>query len=130
MLKCVAHYESGSYEYSDLIALSSNAHERLLEAKHIRYDQGGKNAHTEQAAGIPKHVDPEIHGIHMEPCYKNFTLIISQVKRKKSDDGNQSTSKQLRGPSISKASTHLFPDYCYFCKKKIKLRGRVQFFHK
>ena len=52
----------------------------------------GKNAHTEQAVAIPEHVDPEIHGIQMEPCYEKFTLIISQVKRKQSDDGNQSTS--------------------------------------
>ena len=49
----------------------------------------GKNPHTEQAAAIPEHVDPEIHCIHMEPCYKKYTLIISQVKRKQSDDGNQ-----------------------------------------
>ena len=79
----------------NMVVLSSNAHARLLEAKQIRRDQGGKNAHREQTALIPEHIDPNIHGIHMEPCYKKFTLIISQ-KRQLSDDGNPSTSKQLR----------------------------------
>ena len=94
-LQCVAHYESSKYDYSKLIVLSSNAHSRLLQAKQIRRDQGGTNVHREQGALIPDHIDPNIHGIHMEPCYKKFTLIISQLKRNQSDDGNQSTSKQL-----------------------------------
>ena len=117
-LQCVAHYESSKYDYSELIVLSSNAHSRLLQAKQIRRDQGGNNVHREQGALIPDHIDPNIHGIHMEPCYKKFTLIISQLKRNQSDDGNQSTSKQLRSSSQSIVSTHLFPDCCYFCKAK------------
>ena len=74
-VQCVAHYESPKFDYSEMMVLSS----RLLQAKQIRRDQGGNNAHRKQAALIPDHIDPNIHGIHMQPCYKKFTLIISQL---------------------------------------------------
>ena len=35
-LKCVAHYTSPDYEYSNLTVLSENAHSRLVEARQIR----------------------------------------------------------------------------------------------
>ena len=51
--------------------------------------------------------------------------------RNRSDDGNQSTSKRLRSSSQSIASTHLFPECCYFCKaKRRKVHGKEQISHK
>ena len=80
-LKCVAHYTSPDCEYSNLMVLSENAHSRLLEARQIRFIQGGNNEHREQCNLIPEHVDSTAHGIHMNPCFKKFTLIISPSKQ-------------------------------------------------
>ena len=132
-LRCVAHYSSSTYKYSELIVLSENAHLRLLEAKQMRNDQGVENEHKDQSALIPDHLDPSVHGIHMEPCYKKFTLIISQIERKSLDIEKHSNPKQLRSCSKSRvsASTVLFPDHCYFCKtKKKKVGGKIQLPHK
>ena len=127
-LKCVAHYTSPDYEYSTLIALPENAHSRLLEARQIRRELGDKNEHQEQANLIPELLDSAIHGIQMKPCFKKFTLIISQSKRKRSDDGNRN--KRLRSSIGPSASSNLFPDHCYFCKsKRKKICGKEQISH-
>ena len=33
----------------------------------------------------PKEINPNEHGIHLEPCYKKIWLIISQEKKRSSD---------------------------------------------
>ena len=93
-LKCVAHYTSPDYEYSNLTVLSENAHSRLVEARQIRCELGGNNEHREQCNLIPEHVDSTVHGIHMNPCFEKFTLIISQSKRKSSDDAGNVKQKK------------------------------------
>ena len=78
-LVCVAHYPSKDFEYSELILLSQHAHARLLEARKIRQELGS-NEHADQCSSIPGTLDDTLHGIHMEPCYKKFTMIISKTK--------------------------------------------------
>ena len=79
-LSCVVHYNLEA-EYSHLIVLSRNAH-RLLEAKNLRCEKGGLHYQAEQTSLIPDNIDENIHGIHMEPCYKKYMMIISKCKRK------------------------------------------------
>ena len=44
--------------------------ERIQLAKEKRMRIGGTNSHEEQCSLIPLLVNHEIHGIHLEPCYK------------------------------------------------------------
>ena len=87
-LVCIAHYPSKDFEYSELIPLSQHAHAQLLEAREIRKELGGGNEHADQCSSIPGTLDDMLHGIHMEPCYKKFTMIIlkARAKRKHSTD--------------------------------------------
>ena len=95
--------------------LSENAHGRLLEAKAIRQELGGENEHKYQCDSIPAVINPSRHDIHLELCYKKFTLIISSNKRKHPSDDHGSE-KRYRSQRISQAGQILFPDHCYFCK--------------
>ena len=82
-LGCVARCSSKDFEYNELIPLSDHAHSRLLEARAIRPERGCQNEHPEQCSSIPNEVDNVLHGIHMEPCYKKFTIIISDAHNKR-----------------------------------------------
>ena len=44
--------------------------ERIQLAKEKRMRNGGAYSHEEQCSMIPLLVNHEIHGIHLEPCYK------------------------------------------------------------
>ena len=73
---------------------------------------------------IPGTLDDTLHGIHMKPCYKKFTMIISKARAKikySTEDVLESGQvKQRRCQRMSLVVNH-FPDYCYFYKKKGKL---------
>ena len=81
-LECVVHYSLKDVEYSNVTRLSENEHGRFLEAKAIRQELEGENEHKHQCDSIPAVINPCRHGIHLEPCYKKFTLIITSNKRK------------------------------------------------
>ena len=131
MEKRIAHYTSPDCEYSNLIVLSENAHSRLLEARQIRCELGGNNEHREQCNLIPEHVDSTVHRIHMNPCFKKFTLIISQSKRKSSNDARNLKQKRLCSSIEPLTSSQLFTDNCYFCKsKRKKIHSKEQVSHK
>ena len=116
-------------KYGQLKSLSGHAHERLLEAKAIRQGQGGDNEHKDQCDSIPEVLDQSIHGIHLTPCYKHFTLIISRTKRKSMTE--EGLVQQRCRPQRTSGAGILFPDYCYFCKqKRRKVKGEIQISHK
>ena len=81
-LICVVHYPSES-KYSTITPLNENTLRRITEAKLLREISGGSNLHAEQCASVPNDIQPGITGIHMTPCYKKFTLFISQARKKK-----------------------------------------------
>ena len=42
-----------------------------------------KNNHLEQIKQIPEKIDPQIHGVHLEPCYKRYwCLVLIEIKLK------------------------------------------------
>ena len=129
-LECIVHYNLKDVQYSNVTPLSENAHGRLLEAKAIRQELGGENEHKHQCDSISAFINPSRHGIHLEPCYKKFTLIISSNKRKHLSDDHGSE-KRYRSKRTSQAGQILFRDHCYFCKQKRKtVKGKVQVSHK
>ena len=105
-----------------------------MEANAARLEKGGQNEHQEQCSSIPNEVDNALHGIHMKPCYKKFTIIISKARnmRKASNDPEEDDAliKKSRAQRTS-VGGNLCPDNCYFCKKKRKsVKCKVQLSHK
>ena len=57
---------------------------KIRQAKITRERKGGPNHHEEQCLSVPGIIDPNMHGVHITPCYKKFTLILSTVPKKSS----------------------------------------------
>ena len=43
---------------------------KINEAKLRRLELDGANAHKEQVDSIPDVINPDIHGVHLDRCYK------------------------------------------------------------
>ena len=70
-MECVAHYSDSCRTFSNLKPLSSNQHQRLMEAKYLREKETSQqNRHLIQCRSIPSKdgLDVTSHGIHLEPC--------------------------------------------------------------
>ena len=78
-LTCIIHYKVKDTKYSKIKPISNVNQERIFEAKLLREKKGGSNHHEEQCCLIPEEIDHSRDGIHLEPCYKKFTLILSTV---------------------------------------------------
>ena len=70
-MECVVHYKNQS-SYSNLKKLTDTNIKRINEAKEKRLKIGGVHAHEEQTKNLPKIIDANKHGIHLEPCYKRY----------------------------------------------------------
>ena len=69
---CIIHYEDQSSYSPTVKKLSAINIARISEAKEKRIKLGGANEHKEQIIQIPDEINPELHGIHLEPCYKRY----------------------------------------------------------
>ena len=75
-MKRIVHYNVK--DCSTIKPLSELNLTRILDAKQLR---GGENHHEKQCNSIPDVIDAKRHGIHLTPCYKKFTLILSSQKK-------------------------------------------------
>ena len=71
------HYD-GKEKYSKLKDVSEQNESRIREAKAKQETFSDENRHEKQCHLVPDIIDNDIHGIHMEPCYKKFTLILAK----------------------------------------------------
>lgn len=113
--RCIIHYK-GLSNYTKLKELSERNKERILEAKVEREKLGGEHYHKLQCDGIPKSFALQ-DCIHLEPCYKKFTLILAGQSSAESNDNRRSSTRQSIGEIA-----WTYPDVCNICK-----RGRIQF---
>ena len=120
-LECIIHYEGFDF-HSNLKEINENNEQRIRAAKQVREQLSGANFHQKQCKGIPDTIGRN-HGIHMTPCYKKFTLILSSQSKE------TFTPKRLSGRqpiSLESTSTWVYPDDCNFCLKiRIKHKGQV-----
>ena len=102
--------------------VNENNKQKIRAAKQVQEQLGGANFHQKQCNGICDTIDRN-HGIHMAPCYKKFTLILSSQSKE------TFTPKRLfeRQPiSLESTSTWVCPGDCNFCHKiRIKYKGQV-----
>lgn len=131
---CIVHYEIRDAKYSNLKEISSVNKEKIYAAKNLRQSLGGPNQHADQCLLIPEETDPVQHGIHLVPCYKKFTLILSKEKSLFPDNlDSESSSPSSRPPKRAKtshggSSSNVYPKECNFCKKfRIMKKNKVHF---
>ena len=75
-LKCIVHYKNCE-RYSKIKPLSDQNKTRIVEAKKVRESSTRENTrHKEQCDSIPDSFHDELHGIHLEPCYKRYRQFI------------------------------------------------------
>ncbi|KAG1711251.1 hypothetical protein GQR58_002553 [Nymphon striatum] len=91
--KCIIHYK-GFTEYKNLKELSERNKGRILEAKKEREKLGGEHHHKDQCDGIPEKFGAK-DCIHLEPCYKKFTLILAGQSTRQSNDRRSSSRKSI-----------------------------------
>ena len=77
-LCCIVHYNARDAKYSKIKPVSSINKTKINAAKSLRESLGGVHHHKEQCDLIPETVNETKDGIHLEPCYKKFTIILSQ----------------------------------------------------
>ena len=97
-MECIVHYRDSNRNYSLLKSLSTNQHQRLLEAKKVREKRikSNENKHVSQCESVP----PEnglikVHGIHLKRCYKKFTSILAPSRKRKQKE-TESCSNRLK----------------------------------
>ena len=77
-LSCIVHYNDRDARYSKIKPVSSINKTKINAAKSLRESLGGVHHHKEQCDLIPETINEMKHRIHLEPCYKKFTIILSQ----------------------------------------------------
>ena len=76
-LSCIVHYNARDAKYSKIKPVSSVNKTKINAAK-LRESLGGVYHHKEQCDLIPETINETKDGIHLEPCYKKFTIIFTQ----------------------------------------------------
>ena len=115
-MQCVVHYYFTNTDYSELKALTHNQYERSVEAKEIRLAATFENQHLEQCNSLPiDGFDTARHGVHLNPCYKKFTKIISVERSKESREG-EPRPKSMKADEAG-SSHGFFPKICIFCNQ-------------
>ena len=116
---CIVHYH-GLNSYSEIKSVSSASGNRIRAAKVKREELKGENYHQMQCGSIPKTINDD-HGMHMTPCYKKFTLILSS----RYDDKDSEETRSSKRNSSSNIVAWVYPNTCGICKKRIiKYQGR------
>ena len=121
-MKNIVHYPHHNPEkYSAIKQVSLVNEERIRLAKIERErERTNENYHRDQCESIPETIDHSIHGLHLEPCYKQFTLLLSKTKQQ-SPLPDKRSSTRLTSPS---SKSTVCPKECNICNKyTIKIKG-------
>eukprot|EP00794_Sanderia_malayensis_P014842 gene14842-biopygen11931 len=124
-LSCIVHYKIKESKYSNIKAISDIKKEKLYASKRLREELDGEKNHKDQCNGIPDEIDPNVHGIHLDPCYKKFVKILSDKKVVDSAQGTSTDSNydQPRPKRIKSSDGFgggvrgVYPKECNFCHK-------------
>ena len=104
--------------YSEIKSVNEQNEKCILEAKQKREELKGENHHKVQCDSIPKVITEEDHGIHITPCYKRFTLILSN---RPCDPVPETVTRFSKRTSPA----WLYPEICGICNKvTVKYQGK------
>ena len=128
-LTCIVHYtDQDPVKYSKIKQISAVNEQRIKAAKLEREQLvDSSNRHLEQCRSIPEIIDYQKHGIHMEPCYKKFTLILAKKAKQSIPKPVQRLSNSCT-PASDSEKTNVYPNICNYCKKyQLKQKQKIQF---
>ena len=125
-LVCIVHYPNkDESKYTDIKEISAVNEEQIRLAKSEREIYTDENFRRGQCVSIPNAINHDRHGIHLEPCYKQFILILPKSKEKLPEK-TQRLSGRLSSPAGKE--TLVYPKECNNCKKyKVKVKGKHEF---
>ena len=69
-MECIAHYTNKKSYSSKIKKLSDANLEKINHAKLETFELSGANAHKAQVESNPDVINPDTHGVHLDPCYK------------------------------------------------------------
>ena len=125
-LTCIVHYiDQDPVKYSKIKQISPVNEQRIKAAKLEREQLvDSSNRHLEQCRSIPEIIDHQKHGIHLEPCYKKFTLILAKKAKQSIPKPVQRLSTRLVTPACDSCTPardsekiNVYPNICNYCKK-------------
>lgn len=108
-LECIVQYEGKDSKYNKIKYVSDANRESICAAKQLREQLDQLYKHL----CVPTDIDQDKHGIHREPCYKKFTLILSSHKIDLSPCSSTSDSRPKRA-KLSGTSSNIYPRKCNF----------------
>ena len=121
VLPCIVHYNARDAKYSKIKPVSSINKAKIDAAKSSRESLGGVHHHKEQCNLIPETINETKHGIHLEPFYKKFTIILSQK-----DVPNLPPPPKRTRLSGDNGAKNVYPEECNFCKKyRVKRQQKI-----
>ena len=131
-LFCVVQYKNSASTYAKMKNISWINKQKIYEAKILREEIGGENYHEEQCLLLPSEIIDSKHGIHLNPCYKKFTKILSnkQFKRKQISDESdlEPPTRPKRLCLDANEKKYVYPKECNLCKKHhLRRKGRLYF---
>ena len=111
-------------KYTDIKEISATNEKRIRLAKSERETYTDENFHREQCASIPNEIIHDKHDIHLELCYKQFTLILAKSKEKL-----PGKTRRLSGRLTSpEGKETVYPKEYNICKKyKLKVKREHEF---
>ncbi|XP_066933544.1 uncharacterized protein [Clytia hemisphaerica] len=126
-MNCIIHYENRN-NYSTIKKLSQRNIERILEAKEKRTKLAGDFEHKDQIRQIPDEIDENLHGIHLNPCYKRFTVVLGDRRFSETTDNVaepvERKRRRLSSPDTSVSPADLFGKECQLCgKERVQVKG-------
>ena len=110
---CIVHYNTTDSS-DNLITVTKETYEILIEAKLCRIELSGENIRQIQSDGIPDTYIENSNDKYHRKCYQRFTMAISISRKRKSTPICVESS---RPPRTGDLGSNLFPDYCMICKK-------------
>ena len=79
----IVHYPNADEtKYNGVKEIFVRNKDRIRVAKSERETYTDENFHRKQCASIPNKISHDKPGIHLEPCFKQFTLILAKSKEK------------------------------------------------
>ena len=74
-----------------------------------------ENQHLPQCNTIPgsDSLNGNIHGVHLEPCYKKFTSILAPSRKQTLPEENYDKFERLKRKKCSQSNSGLFPKRCF-----------------
>ena len=105
----------------------SEINEYKIRKARIEHEANEDKGHFVQFRTVPEEINNEIHGVHLEPCYKIFAKFLADKKNE--EETQRRSSSHLSSTSFTILDVpKLFNNKCFLCKKGSAQRNNQERF--